>query len=41
MPALPAAADRGHYPAYRGGLPVYATLGNVAVPKKLPPFELA
>jgi 6-phosphofructokinase 1 len=29
------------YPAYRGGLPVYATLGNMAVPKKLPPFELA
>ena len=29
------------YPAYRGGLPVYATLNNVAVPKKLPPFELA
>jgi len=27
-------------PKYRGGLPVYATLKNVAVPKKLPAFEL-
>ncbi|MDM0036555.1 6-phosphofructokinase [Variovorax sp. J22P271] len=29
------------YPAYRNGLPVYVTLENVAVPKKLPPFEVA
>jgi len=29
------------YPAYRDGLPVYATLRNVAVPKKLPAFALA
>ncbi len=29
------------YPAYRDGLPVYVTLDNVAVPKKLPPFEVA
>lgn len=29
------------YPAYRDGLPVYVTLHNVAVPKKLPPFEVA
>ena len=28
------------YPAYRDGLPRYATLKNVAVPKKLAPFEL-
>ncbi|MEO8524348.1 MAG: 6-phosphofructokinase [Caldimonas sp.] len=28
------------YPAYRHGLPVYATLKNVAVPKKLPEFAL-
>lgn len=28
------------YPKYRNGLPVYATLKNVAVPKKLPAFEL-
>ncbi len=28
------------YPAYRHGLPVYATLKNTAVAKKLPPFEL-
>jgi len=28
------------YPKYRSGLPVYATLKNVAVPKKLPAFEL-
>jgi hypothetical protein len=28
------------YPAYRDGMPVYATLGNVAVEKKLPAFEL-
>ena len=28
------------YPAYRHGLPVYATLKNVAVAKKLPAFEL-
>ena len=28
------------YPAYRNGLPVYATLKNVAVAKKLAPFEL-
>ena len=29
------------YPAYRDGLPVYVTLRNVAVPKKLPTFEVA
>ena len=29
------------YPAYRDGLPVYVTLRNVAVPKKLPAFEVA
>ena len=29
------------YPAYRDGLPVYVTLSNVAVPKKLPAFEVA
>jgi 6-phosphofructokinase 1 len=29
------------YPAYRDGLPVYVTLENVAVPKKLPRFEVA
>jgi 6-phosphofructokinase len=28
------------YPRYKDGLPVYATLKNVAVPKKLPAFEL-
>ena len=28
------------YPAFRGGLPVYASLRNVAVPRKLPAFEL-
>jgi ATP-dependent phosphofructokinase / diphosphate-dependent phosphofructokinase len=28
------------YPKYRNGLPVYATLKNVAVPKKLAPFDL-
>jgi len=28
------------YPKYKGGLPVYATLKNVAVAKKLPAFEL-
>ena len=28
------------YPPYKNGLPVYATLKNVAVPKKLPAFEL-
>jgi len=28
------------YPAYRNGLPVYATLKNVAVPKKLPDFAM-
>jgi 6-phosphofructokinase 1 len=28
------------YPRFAGGLPVYATLKNVAVPKKLPAFEL-
>ena len=28
------------YPEYRGGLPVYATLKNVAVPTKLPAFAL-
>ena len=29
------------YPAYRDGLPVYVTLGNVSVPKKLPAFAVA
>ena len=29
------------YPAYRDGLPVYVTLSNVSVPKKLPAFEVA
>jgi 6-phosphofructokinase 1 len=28
------------YPRFEGGLPVYATLKNVAVAKKLPAFEL-
>jgi len=28
------------YPAYRDGLPVYVTLQNQAVAKKLPPFEI-
>ena len=28
------------YPKYKAGLPVYATLENVAVAKKLTPFEL-
>ena len=28
------------YPAYKDGLPQYATLKNVAVPRKLPAFEL-
>jgi 6-phosphofructokinase 1 len=28
------------YPAYRNGLPRYATLKNVPVPKKLPAFEM-
>ena len=28
------------YPEYRDGLPVYATLKNVAVPRKLAHFEL-
>jgi 6-phosphofructokinase 1 len=28
------------YPKYRAGLPVYVTLKNVAVPQKLPAFEL-
>ena len=28
------------YPKYKGGLPVYVTLKNVAVAKKLPAFEL-
>jgi 6-phosphofructokinase len=28
------------YPAYRRGLPVYATLKNVAVPRKLPDFAM-
>jgi len=27
------------YPRYRGGLPVYATLANAAVPRRLPAFE--
>ena len=29
------------YPAYRDGLPVYATLGNTLVARKLPAFEVA
>ena len=29
------------YPVFKKGLPVYVTLKNVAVAKKLPPFELA
>ena len=29
------------YPAYRGGLPVYATLGNQLIARKLAPFEVA
>jgi 6-phosphofructokinase 1 len=29
------------YPAYRDGLPVYVTLQNRSVAKKLPPFEIA
>ena len=29
------------YPDYQGGLPVYASLDNVAVARKLPPFEIA
>ncbi len=29
------------YPAYRDGMPVYVTLNNIAVPKKLPAFEVA
>jgi 6-phosphofructokinase len=29
------------YPKYKGGLPVYATLKNIAVAKRLPAFELA
>jgi len=29
------------YPAYRGGLPAYATLKNAAVPPRLAPFALA
>eukprot|EP01036_Dinobryon_divergens_P007887 gene7887-10530_t len=29
------------YPPYSGGLPVYATLRNLAVAKKLPAFEIA
>jgi 6-phosphofructokinase 1 len=28
------------YPKYAGGLPVYATMKNVAVARKLPAFEL-
>jgi 6-phosphofructokinase 1 len=28
------------YPDYDAGLPLYVTLKNVAVPKKLPKFEL-
>jgi hypothetical protein len=28
------------YPGYRNGMPVYATLKNVAVPRKLPSFEV-
>ena len=29
------------YPAYSGGLPVYATLRNDVVAKKLPAFEIS
>ena len=29
------------YPAYRDGMPVYVTLSNIAVAKKLPAFEVA
>jgi ATP-dependent phosphofructokinase / diphosphate-dependent phosphofructokinase len=29
------------YPAFKGGLPVFATLKNVAVPRKLPAFQQA
>jgi len=29
------------YPKYKGGLPVYATLKNVPVAKRLPAFTLA
>ena len=32
--------DGEDYPAYRDGLPIYATLANAAVAKKLEPFEL-
>jgi len=28
------------YPAYRGGMPVYATLKNASVARKLPLFEV-
>jgi 6-phosphofructokinase 1 len=28
------------YPKYSGGLPVYATMKSVVVPRKLPAFEL-
>ena len=28
------------YPKYKSGLPVYVTLKNIAVPKKLVPFAL-
>ena len=28
------------YPKYKDGMPVYATLKNVAVAKKLPAFEM-
>ena len=28
------------YPKFKNGLPVYTTLKNLAVPKKLPAFEL-
>jgi 6-phosphofructokinase 1 len=28
------------YPKYQGGMPVYATLKNMALPKKLPAFDL-
>jgi len=29
------------YPAYRNGLPVYATLGNTLIERKLPAFEVS
>ena len=41
VPPLPAPLIAGEdYPAYRNGLPVYATLKNVAVPRKLAEFAM-